>query len=127
MPPHHKNRDPLTPSFPRNPTDSQHPQDLMQEEEEDDEDDDGSDGEGAGGRGAEPARRKPIYNVDAIHDKLEDIAWTEEQAWEETQAVTGEEPTQVDNVEDDLGRELAFYNQVRTGGDGGGSGGVVAA
>lgn len=44
--------------------------------------------------------------------------------WEETQAITTEAPTQVDNVEDDLARELAFYNQVRGWGWRGWGGGV---
>ncbi|KIY96774.1 hypothetical protein MNEG_11189 [Monoraphidium neglectum] len=79
-------------------------------------DEDGSDGEGgpsgagAHGPGA-PAKRKPIYNVDGLHEKLEDIAWGEDAPWEEAQAVTAKEATQVDNIDDDLGRELAFYNQ----------------
>lgn len=52
-----------------------------------------------------------IYNVDAMHDKLEDIAWTQEQPWAETLAITSDEPTEVTDVDDDLERELAFYNQ----------------
>jgi len=84
----------------------------MQSEEEEDEEEDTSGSDGEGRAAAAPRERKPIYDADAIHEKLEDIAWAEEQAWEETQVVTGEEPTEVDNVEDDLGRELAFYNQV---------------
>jgi hypothetical protein len=50
--------------------------------------------------------------ADALHEKLEDIAWVEEQGWEESLVVTGREPTQVADVDDDLERELAFYNQV---------------
>jgi rRNA-processing protein EBP2 len=50
--------------------------------------------------------------ADALHEKLEDIAWVEEQGWEESLVVTGKEPTQVADVDDDLERELAFYNQV---------------
>jgi len=52
-----------------------------------------------------------IYNVDSMHDKLEDIAWTEDQPWAETLAITSDEPTEVADVDDDLERELAFYNQ----------------
>lgn len=52
-----------------------------------------------------------IYNTEALHDKLEDISWTEEQPWAETLAITSTEPTQVEDVDDDLERELAFYNQ----------------
>ncbi len=33
--------------------------------------------------------------------------------WDEHQVVTGEAPTVVANVDDDLERELAFYNQAR--------------
>lgn len=58
--------------------------------------------------------RDPIYNVDGLHGKLEDIAWTDEVPWEETLAITTEQPTVVHNVDDDLERELAFYNQVGT-------------
>eukprot|EP00887_Chlorella_sp_A99_P000133 scaffold16.g133.t1 len=55
--------------------------------------------------------REPIYNTDAMHDKLEDIGWTDQAAWEETLALTSAAPTEVANVDDDLERELAFYNQ----------------
>lgn len=34
-------------------------------------------------------------------------------AWDESQVITGEDPSQVIDVDDDLARELAFYNQVR--------------
>ena len=63
---------------------------------------------------AQPAEveRQSIYNTDAMHDKLEDISWSIEQPWVETQVITHAEPTLVDNVDDDLARELAFYNQV---------------
>ena len=47
-----------------------------------------------------------------MHDKLEDISWTTEQPWVETQVITHGQPTEVNNVDDDLARELAFYNQV---------------
>lgn len=65
--------------------------------------------------GGKPAtggrKRQVIYNIDALHEKLEDIGWTTEVVWDETLAVTSEQPTVVGNVEDDLARELAFYNQ----------------
>jgi hypothetical protein len=107
---------------------------MREEEEEEDEDDDSDggassgDGEGGGaaarrGPAGGPAARKPIYNVDGLHEKLEDIAWDEEHGWEEAQVVAGEAPTEVDNIDDDLGRELAFYNQVRVWGLQGGLGG----
>ncbi|GAB4815830.1 hypothetical protein N2152v2_002876 [Parachlorella kessleri] len=60
---------------------------------------------------AKDAKREAIYNADVMHDKLEDIAWTEEQPWEETLAVTSSNPVHIENVDDDLERELAFYNQ----------------
>ncbi|EFJ48581.1 hypothetical protein VOLCADRAFT_104643 [Volvox carteri f. nagariensis] len=55
--------------------------------------------------------RQAIYNVDALHERLEDIGWTTEVDWDETLAVTSEQPTTIGNIEDDLARELAFYNQ----------------
>lgn len=61
------------------------------------------------GRNGAPAR-EPIYNTESLHDKLEDIAW-EDAEWVETQTITSGERCQVDNVDDDLARELAFYNQ----------------
>ncbi len=76
----------------------------------DDDEEEGEDGEGGRSNGA--PLREAIYNVDALHDKLEDIAWSEEQPWEESLALTGAAPTVVSNPEDDLERELAFYNQV---------------
>lgn len=72
-----------------------------------DEDEDEEEGPGAG-----PGPRPAIYNVDAIHDKLEDVGWSEEQPWEEAMALTSTQPVAVANTEDDLERELAFYNQV---------------
>ena len=61
---------------------------------------------------AAEGERQSIYNTDAMHDKLEDISWSTEQPWVETQVITHTEPTLVDSVDDDLARELAFYNQV---------------
>ena len=69
----------------------------------------GGDGDAAGE--GEDAPRPAIYNVEALHDKLEDISWVEGAAWGEAQAVTAGEATRVENVDDDLERELAFYNQ----------------
>ncbi|GLI67249.1 hypothetical protein VaNZ11_011431 [Volvox africanus] len=74
-----------------------------------DADDDGDDdGEDTGQKGR---KRQVIYDVDALHERLEDIGWTTEADWEESLAVTSEKPTVVGNVDDDLARELAFYNQ----------------
>jgi Eukaryotic rRNA processing protein EBP2 len=50
--------------------------------------------------------------VEELHDKLEDIYWQGDVAWEETLSITSTNPTVVENVDDDLSRELAFYNQV---------------
>ena len=66
----------------------------------------------AGPSGAGPEPRKQIYNTDQLHDKLEDIGWSEQADWLETQVITSSSRPQIDNVEDDLTRELAFFNQV---------------
>lgn len=60
---------------------------------------------------AEATGREVIYNADVLHEKLEDFGWSEQERWEETLVITGEAPTTIANVEDDLERELAFYNQ----------------
>lgn len=78
-------------------------------------DDDEEEGEEEGGRqgggAVGPAPREAIYNVEVLHDKLEDIGWSEEQPWEESMALTSSEPVVLADAEDDLERELAFYNQ----------------
>ncbi len=33
-------------------------------------------------------------------------------AWDESLVITGEDAAQVEDIDDDLSRELAFYNQV---------------
>ncbi|CAG9464300.1 unnamed protein product [Pedinophyceae sp. YPF-701] len=66
-------------------------------------------GEGLAGDGKKG--RMPIYNVEAIHEALEDMSWTEDQPWIESMAVTSEDPTEIRDVEDDIERELAFYTQ----------------
>lgn len=58
------------------------------------------------------ARRARIYNTDALQEALEEIAVPEGLPWDEMMVMTSDEPTVVANVEDDLERELAFYNQV---------------
>lgn len=59
-------------------------------------------------------RQRPrINNLDALQEVLEEIAVPEELPWDEHLVVTGEVPTAVADVEDDLERELAFYNQAR--------------
>jgi len=69
------------------------------------------DGEDAGPRKKYGVDRPAIYNVDAMHDKLEDIAWLDNTDFLEHQVVTSAEPVKVGNVDDDVERELAFYNQ----------------
>lgn len=32
-------------------------------------------------------------------------------AWDEALVITGEDPSMVEDIDDDLSRELAFYNQ----------------
>ena len=59
--------------------------------------------------------REPIYNREALAEALEDIAWPAGVSWTEAQAVTSAEPTAIADVEDDLTRELAFYNQASRG------------
>lgn len=76
-------------------------------EEDDDEEEEGNDGPAPVDKG-----RPPIYNHEALHEKLEDIAWTEEVRWDETLAITAREVDPIEDVEDDLSRELSFYNQV---------------
>ena len=58
------------------------------------------------------AQRPRINNAEALEEALEEIAWPAEAPWDEAQAVTSQTPTHVANVDDDLERELAFYNQV---------------
>jgi hypothetical protein len=77
---------------------------LLQEEEEEEEEEEEQQ--------QQHAERQPHYNVDGLHEKLEDIGWASDAKWEDTLVITNEQDTQVDNVDDDLARELAFYNQV---------------
>lgn len=52
-----------------------------------------------------------IYNQEALHDKLEEIMW-EGAEFVDTQATTSSKDEPIEDIEDDLQRELAFYNQV---------------
>ncbi len=61
---------------------------------EDEEMSEGDDGD-EGAAGAAAGTKRAIYNVEGLHDKLEDISWTEEAGWEETLAITSTAPTQV--------------------------------
>uniref|UniRef100_A0A7R9Z5E7 Uncharacterized protein n=1 Tax=Chlamydomonas euryale TaxID=1486919 RepID=A0A7R9Z5E7_9CHLO len=76
---------------------------------------DGEDEEGATSEeeaGPQPgALREPIYDVDGMHEKLEDISWVEDASWEDAQVITAADEIHIENIDDDLERELAFYNQ----------------
>lgn len=39
-------------------------------------------------RGGKEGGRPPIYNTERMHEILEEIGWTEQQPWAETQAIT---------------------------------------
>ena len=52
-----------------------------------------------------------IYNAEEMHEKLEDIMW-EGADFLDTYLVDGQEAEPIADVEDDLQRELVFYNQV---------------
>lgn len=75
------------------------------------------DGNGTGSEGAVGPRAKygvdrpAIYNAEGMHDKLEDISCLDQVDWIEHQALTGAAKTEVEDVNDDVERELAFYNQ----------------
>ncbi|KAK9803694.1 hypothetical protein WJX73_001841 [Symbiochloris irregularis] len=58
-----------------------------------------------------PQKRPHIYNTAGLLERLEDIAWVADAPWDETQTITGVDPEQVEDVDDDLTRELSFYNQ----------------
>lgn len=53
-----------------------------------------------------------IYAGDAMRDMCGDISWgDEDDLWKEGLILAAREKTEVDDVENDLERELAFYNQ----------------
>lgn len=53
-----------------------------------------------------------IYAGDAMRDMCGDISWGDENdLWKEGLILAAKEKTEVDDVENDLERELAFYNQ----------------
>ncbi len=70
--------------------------------DEESSDDTGDSGEEAEALAAAQARaaaapgagRPAIYNTDALHSALEDIAWPDAAAWEESLAVTGDDAEQ---------------------------------
>ncbi|QHO32076.1 hypothetical protein HN51_020193 [Arachis hypogaea] len=55
-----------------------------------------------------------VYNRDALLDKLGDISWPENVVWIHTLSIDIDQEQEVD-VNDDLTRELAFYNQAFEG------------
>ncbi|PON78123.1 Eukaryotic rRNA processing [Parasponia andersonii] len=61
----------------------------------------------------EPSKNA-IYNTDGILDKLGDISWPENVGWIHKLSIDIDQEQQVD-VNDDLARELAFYNQALEG------------
>jgi rRNA-processing protein EBP2 len=54
--------------------------------------------------------RPPIFEAEALHEVLEDFAWTVPKDWSQTQVISLETATDVPDVHDDMARELAFYN-----------------
>lgn len=52
-----------------------------------------------------------IYNTEEIHDRLEEIAW-DGATFADAHVIDGEAAEGVADIEDDLQRELSFYNQV---------------
>ena len=61
----------------------------------------------------EPSKNA-IYNTDGLVDKLGDISWPDNVAWIHRLSIGIDQEQQVD-VNDDLARELAFYNQALEG------------
>lgn len=49
---------------------------------------------------------------EGMTEKLEDIAWPKGLPWVVEQTIASEAPVQVEDPDDDLERELAFYNMV---------------
>mmetsp|Transcript_2396 Transcript_2396/g.4013 ORF Transcript_2396/g.4013 Transcript_2396/m.4013 type:complete len:361 (-) Transcript_2396:378-1460(-) len=103
-------------------SESEEEQEFDSEDVQDDEDEmDSAGGEEAEAGAGQPAKsgkggskrpdRPAIYDVEGLHERLEDIGWGEQATWEETQAISHEDPTVLENVDDDIARELAFYNQ----------------
>jgi len=56
-------------------------------------------------------RQQDIYNQEEMHEKLEEIMW-EGATFADTRATTSVVGEEVKDIEDDLQRELVFYNQV---------------
>ncbi|XP_020589565.1 probable rRNA-processing protein EBP2 homolog [Phalaenopsis equestris] len=62
---------------------------------------------------SEPAKNA-VHNREGLLEKLEDIAWPKDLDWIHTLTITYDQPEEID-VNDDLTRELAFYNQALHG------------
>ena len=73
----------------------------------------GQEGLQPGGK-SQLGKRKAIYNTETLHDLLEDLEYSKDTDWHETQVVMAEEAEPLEDVDDDLSRELSFYNQART-------------
>ncbi len=47
-------------------------------------------------KGSQRPEREPIYDVEALHEKLEDIGWDESgMTWDDTQVITHDDPAEV--------------------------------
>lgn len=62
---------------------------------------------------SEPSKNA-VYNREGLLEKLEDIAWPKNLEWIHKLTVTYDQSEEID-VNDDLSRELAFYNQALNG------------
>lgn len=71
----------------------------------------GEDAAAEGQQAAEQEEQRLVYDVEGIHDKLEEFAWTGTEAWVESHVLEGDAPPQEVDVHDDLKRELVFYAQ----------------
>jgi rRNA-processing protein EBP2 len=79
----------------------------VEEQEEDDDDDDSHEYEAQGALDEEF-----IYEADAMAEIRGDISWGgETEQWKEGLVLTSKHEIEVEDVENDLDRELAFYNQ----------------
>lgn len=59
-------------------------------------------------------RPNAVYNLAALHEKLEEIGWPDGIDWMQTLLVQYDPPGEID-VNDDLAREMAFYTQALEG------------
>ena len=68
---------------------------------------------GKPGPASQLGKRKAIYNAEALHELLEDLEYSQAADWHETQVLTAEAAEPLGDVDDDLSRELSFYEQAR--------------